>query len=239
VNLLIFEAREVNAEGQLVLGGRRLGHIIRILKLQPGDTLRIGELGGQIGSGTVLSIDQTQATVAVSLDSSPPAAMPLSLVLALPRPKMLRRILRGISELGVKDIHLINSYRVEKSYWQSPLLSPEGVREALINGLEQSMDTLLPTVSLHRRFRPFAEDVLPGLCGGREALLADPQFEEHYPERPATPALAIIGPEGGFIPFERNLLLAAGARGVNLGRRILRVETALHCVLGRHLAPSR
>jgi RsmE family RNA methyltransferase len=237
VNLLIFEAREVNAEGQLLLGGRRLDHINRILKLQPGDTLRIGELGGRIGRGTVLGIDQKQATVAVSLDSSPPAAMPLSLILALPRPKMLRRILRGMSELGVKDIHLINSYRVEKSYWQSPLLSPEGIHEALVNGLEQSMDTLLPTVSLHPRFRPFAEDVLPTLCRGRDALLADPQFDDYYPERPNPPALVIIGPEGGFIPFERDLLVAAGARGVSLGRRILRVETALHCVLGRHLAP--
>jgi hypothetical protein len=57
-----------------------------------------------------------------------PRPLPLTVVLALPRPKMLRRILRALAEVGVKELHLINSYRVEKSYWQSPLLAPTALR---------------------------------------------------------------------------------------------------------------
>jgi 16S rRNA (uracil1498-N3)-methyltransferase len=236
MNLLIFAPQECDRDGLLTLEGRRLRHLNQTLRLQAGDELRVGELGGALGRAEVLAIDSRAARLRVQLDRAAPTPLPLTIVLALPRPKMLRRILRTLAETGVKDIHLINSYRVEKSYWQSPLLQPDALREALLSGLEQGMDTILPTVQLQRRFRPFAEDQLPALCAGRAALLADPQAGEDYPPTPEHPALLTIGPEGGFIPFERELIGAAGARPVRLGDRVLRVETALHCALGRHLA---
>jgi RsmE family RNA methyltransferase len=239
MNLLIFTAEECDGQGCLTLDGRRLKHLIDTLRLQPGDHLRVGELDGDIGSAEVLRIDPHSATLRVRLERPAPAALPLSVVLALPRPKMLRRILRTLAETGVKDIHLINSYRVEKSYWQSPLLAASALREALLSGLEQGMDTIMPTLQLQRRFRPFAEDLLPELCAGREALLADPGADQGYPSTPSRPALLIIGPEGGFIPFENELMRQAGAQAVRLGERVLRVETALQCALGRHLGTLR
>ncbi|EED33786.1 conserved hypothetical protein [gamma proteobacterium NOR5-3] len=239
MNLLIVETDELDSDQQLRLIGRRLRHVNEILKLQAGDQLRVGQLGGQIGVGLVRTIDKQVAVIDVSLEQEPPTPLPLSVVLALPRPKMLRRILRGLAETGVKDIHLINSFRVEKSYWQSPLLQNTALHEALLAGLEQAMDTVLPAVHLHRRFRPFAEDVLPGLCRGRDALLADLGAEDSYPSEPRGPNLLLLGPEGGFIPFERDLMRQAGARAVGLGPRMLRVETALHCAIGRHLTVIR
>lgn len=235
MNLLIVGPDELDANNQLQLSGRRLGHLNDILKLQSGDSVRVGVLNGNIGEGTVIEINDTAALIDVSLDRAPPPPLALTVVMALPRPKMLRRILRGIAETGVKHLHLINSFRVEKSYWQSPLLQDHALQEAFVSGLEQSMDTRLPTVALHKRFRPFAEDTLPELCKGRDALLADLGASDSYPESPATPSLLVIGPEGGFIPFERSLIEQAGARSVSLGPRMLRVETALHCALGRHL----
>ena len=235
MNLLIVETDELDSNKQVRLIGRRLKHLNEILKLQAGDKLRVGQLDGEIGLGLVRAIDTKLAIIDVSLQQAPPTPLPLSVVLALPRPKMLRRILRGLAETGVKDIHLINSFRVEKSYWQSPLLQRDALKEALIAGLEQAMDTVLPEVHLHQRFRPFAEDVLPGLCRGRDALLADLGAADSYPSEPEAPSLLLLGPEGGFIPFERELLQKAGARCVGLGPRMLRVETALHCAIGRHL----
>ncbi|WP_439105923.1 16S rRNA (uracil(1498)-N(3))-methyltransferase [Congregibacter sp.] len=235
MNLLIFEADELDAHKQLHLRGRRLRHLNDVLKLQSGDSLRLGQLNGDIGQGVIRAIDNDLAVIAVTLDRASPGPLPLSVVLALPRPKMLRRILRGLAETGVKDIHLINSFRVEKSYWQSPLMQAHALNEALLAGLEQAMDTTMPKVSLHTRFRPFAEDTLPGLCADRDALLADLGAQDSYPNTPAAPSLLLIGPEGGFIPFERQLIQQAGARCVGLGARMLRVETALHCAIGRHL----
>ncbi|MDP5052697.1 MAG: 16S rRNA (uracil(1498)-N(3))-methyltransferase [Congregibacter sp.] len=239
MNLLIVEAQELDSNMQVQLSGRRLVHLNKILKLQRGDTVRVGQLGGEIGVGVLRSIDSRLAHIDVALDQAPPPPLPLSVVLALPRPKMLRRILRGLAETGVKDVHLINSFRVEKSYWQSPLLNSEALHEALLAGLEQAMDTVLPTIHLHRRFRPFAEDTLPSLCAGSDALLADLGAADSYPPSPSQPSLLVIGPEGGFIPFERQLIQQAGARCVGLGPRMLRVETALHCAIGRHLTLLR
>lgn len=235
MNLLIARADELDAEHRLRLSGRRLEHLNTVLKVQAGDSVRIGQLNGAVGKGLVRSIDSKLAMIDVSLNQSPPAPLPLTVVLALPRPKMLRRILRGLAETGVKDIHLVNSFRVEKSYWQSPLLQTQALDNALLAGLEQAMDTVMPKVCLHQRFRPFAEDELPLLCRGRDALLADLGAVDSYPNAPSAPSLLIIGPEGGFIPFERELIQHAGARPVGLGPRMLRVETALHCAIGRHL----
>jgi RsmE family RNA methyltransferase len=154
-------------------------------------------------------------------------------VLALPRPKMLRRILRNVAEFGVAELHLINSFRVEKSYWQSPVLAEHSIREYLLQGLEQCRDTRLPVVHCHQGFKPFVEDFLPGLIAGRRALLAHPGEHPPCPRDVAGDILLVIGPEGGFIPYEVQKLQDAGCEVISLGPRILRVENAIISVLGR------
>jgi RsmE family RNA methyltransferase len=146
---------------------------------------------------------------------------------------MLRRILRAVAEFGVRDLHLINSYRVEKSFWQTPVLADASLQDHLLQGLEQARDTVLPAVHRHRRFRPFVEDELPGLCAGRRALLAHPGDHPPCPAGCAVDSLVVVGPEGGFIPYEVERLGAAGCATVSLGPRILRVEHALLALLGR------
>jgi len=235
VNLILAEPGEIDDAGRLRLAGRRLGHLRTVLRSAPGDRLRVGELGGRVGEGTLLHVNDEEAVLEVHLDRSPPPPLPLRLVLALPRPKMLRRILRAVAELGVKELCLIHSHRVEKSFWQSPLLAPPRLEAVLREGLEQAADTMLPRVEVRRRFRPFVEDELPGLCHGHDALLADPAADTAYPREPGRPSLLAIGPEGGFIPFERDLLTGAGLRPVRSGARVLRVETALQACIGRHL----
>ena len=174
----------------------------------------------------------------VQLSEPPPPRHRFDLVLALPRPKMLRRILRQCAEFGVSDLHLINSARVEKSYWQSPLLQPARLEEALLAGLERSRDTLAPAVHLHKRFRPFVEDQLPVLCAGRPCWIADMGAPMSLAQAPPVPAVVMIGPEGGFVPFEVQLAESVIAQRVGLGERILSVDTALITVLAQALPGS-
>ena len=236
MNLLLFEASELEGDRLLLAPGRRLEHLLAILKSAAGDTLRIGEINGLCGTATVESIDTSGAVLRITaLETRPPPALDLVLVLALPRPKMLRRILRAVAEVGIKELHLLNTARVEKSFWQSPLLQEARLREYLLAGLEQTGDTHVPAVHLHQRFRPFAEDLLPALCAQRNALLATPGADLPCPATPPTPGLLAIGPEGGFVAFEEALLEVAGCRPVSLGQRVLRVETALQASLGRYL----
>jgi RsmE family RNA methyltransferase len=233
VNLLLFDAADRLDEAYIAVRGRRLQHLRQVIGAAPGQQLRVGELGGLVGRGEIESVDAQRAVLSVVLDTPPPPKLPLRLVLALPRPKMLRRILRAVAEFGVQDLHLINSYRVEKSFWQTPVLSDDTLRDCLQQGLEQARDTVLPAVHRHRLFRPFVEDVLPGLCAGRRALLAHPGDPPPCPVGCPGDSLVVVGPEGGFIPYEVEQLAAAGCVAVSLGPRILRVEHALVALLGR------
>jgi len=195
----------------------------------------VGQVGGQLGEGRVVSLDASEVTLDVTWTALPPAPSSITVVLALPRPKALKRIFGSLCELGIKRLCLINAYRVEKSFWQSPFLEPE-FRVALCQlGLEQARDTVLPDIQLRPQFKPFVEDELPGWVRNTRALLADPMATAPCPCAVPGPVTLVLGPEGGFIPFELDLLRNQGLEPVSLGTRILRVETAVSALVGRLL----
>ena len=99
--------------------------------------------------------------------------------------------------------------------------------------LEQCCDTVMPQVEYHRYFKKFADDELPRLSANRQIYIAHPVCGEDFPDHPQMPALLLVGPEGGFTDYEVSRLLAAGALGGTLGKRILRTETALPALLGK------
>jgi 16S rRNA (uracil1498-N3)-methyltransferase len=235
VNIVLLRPDDWITADVAVLRDQRAVHIRMVLKAAVGDCLRVGLLGGQCGKGLIEAVDPDGVRLQVELSEPPPPRHRYDLVLALPRPKMLRRILRQCAEFGIAELHLINSARVEKSYWQSPLLLPARLEEAMLAGLERSRDTIAPRVHLHRRFRPFVEDQLPGLCGGRPCWIAEMGAPMTLAEAPPLPAVVMIGPEGGFVPFETQLAEAVIARRVSLGERILSVDTALITVMAQAL----
>ncbi len=233
MNLLLLEDGDFIAPERVRLQGRRLQHLREVHRAECGDTLRVGRLGGLMGRGELLSLDATQAELQISLDTPPPAKLPLTLLLAVPRPKMLKRVLQTVSAMGVARLVLLNSYRVEKSFWQTPFLEPAAIREQLILGLEQARDTVLPEVTLEKRFKPFVEDRLPALAEGTLGLTGHPGEYPACPRAVDGPVTLAIGPEGGWIPYEVELLRLAGLQPVQLGERILRVETAVPALLAR------
>jgi len=233
VNLLLLEEADFIAADLVVLRDRRLTHMQEVHRVAVGDSLRVGRIGGLMGSAEVLRLDANEAELRVSLDRPPPAKLPLTLVLALPRPKMLRRVFQTVATLGVPKVVLVNSYRVEKSFWQTPFLEPEAIREQLILGLEQTRDTVLPEVIIEKRFKPFVEDRLPAISAGTLGLVGHPGNYPPCPRGLDEPVTLAIGPEGGWIPYEIDLLGKAGLQPVQLGERILRVETAVTALLAR------
>lgn len=234
MNLLLLEDGDFVAEGRAVLRGRRLKHLHEVHRAAVGDSLRVGRLGGLMGEGRLLRLDADEAELAVaSLDQPPPAKLPLTLLLALPRPKMLKRVLQTVASMGVPRLVLLNSYRVEKSFWQTPFLDAAAIREQLVLGLEQARDTVLPEVSIEKRFKPFVEDRLPQLAAGTLGLLGHPGAYPACPRAVDGAVTLAIGPEGGWIPYEVDKLQEAGLQPVQLGERILRVETAVTALLAR------
>ncbi len=236
MNLILLEEGDFVAPGRVRLRDRRLEHVRAIHRARPGDDLRVGLIGGQIGTGRVLSLERDVLELEVQLSEPPPAPSAVRLAVALPRPPSLRKLLQQATALGVKEFVLLHSERVEKSYWQSHGLAPEALQRQLVLGLEQARDTILPRVSLERRFARFARETLPALLAGSRGLVAHPEAEQVCPRALAEPLTLIVGPEGGFVPREIELLCAEGAEPVHLGPRLLRVETAVVALLAR-LAP--
>ncbi len=215
------------------LQGRRLKHVLEVHRASVGDELCVGVLNGQIGVGKITLLNQSTLEMEVRLERTPPPALPLTLILALPRPKVLRRVLRSASSLGVKKIILLNCFRVEKSFWQSPFLSGAAVNEQLILGLEQGRDTVIPEVLLRPLFKPFVEDEVPALVKGTLSLVAHPAAVAPCPRNIERPVTLAIGPEGGFIPYEIEKLIAGGFTLVQMGERVLSVETAVPALIAR------
>ncbi|RON93533.1 16S rRNA (uracil(1498)-N(3))-methyltransferase [Pseudomonas fluorescens] len=233
MNLLLLEEADFIAADRVVLRDRRLTHMQEVHRSEVGDSLRVGRINGLMGSAELLRLEAGEAELRVTLDQSPPAKLPLTLVLALPRPKMLRRVFQTVATMGVSKVILVNSYRVEKSFWQTPFLEPEAIRENLILGLEQARDTVLPEVIIEKRFKPFVEDRLPAISGGTLGLVGHPGNYPPCPRALSEPVTLAIGPEGGWIPYEIDLLGKSGLQPVQLGERILRVETAVTALLAR------
>jgi len=232
MNLVLLEPGELDG-ARATIGGRRARHIAQIHRATAGKQLRVGVIDGSVGTGVVVSVSPERVVLDVELGEAPPPPVPCTIALALPRPRVLHRVLGAAAAFGIKRIALFGSRRVEKSYWQSPVVSDDAIRAQLLEGLEQGCDTAVPVVSRHLRFRPFVEDELGLLASGSLALVADPSGAEPCPRANGAAVTLVVGPEGGFVDYELELLAAAGFRAVTLGVRPLRVENAFAVLLGR------
>jgi 16S rRNA (uracil1498-N3)-methyltransferase len=240
VNLILLEPGEVGAGGDVTLADARATHLLAVLRVAPGDQLRIGVIDGPRGTATVQSCAGASVTLRCAFDPDAPDRPKVDVLLALPRPKVMRRLWAQIAALGAGRIILTNAQRVERDYFDAHVLTPARYRPRLVEGLQQARDTHLPAVSIHKRFKVLVEDELDGLFGaGGLRLVADPSavmtvaaaVHEHSRTSPVGRVLVAIGPEGGWNAFEIALLEAHGFTRVGLGPRTLRTDTACVALL--------
>lgn len=233
MNLLLLHPDQHLHDALWRLNARQYDHVRTVLKLVEGQQCRAGLLGQGTGFAIIKSMKNNELTVEFKLDSQSARPLALSLLMALPRPKMLKRILIDATSLGIKRIVLINSWKVDKSYWQTPNLKADLLREKMILGLEQARDTVLPELILAPRFKPFVEDSLDEWAGSGQRILAHPGDHPTLPCDLDEPVTLAVGPEGGWTHYEVGMLQQQGFACHSFGARILRVETALPALVGR------
>ena len=232
MNIVLLDPRQTQAALWSITSKRQLEHLQQYVKIQVGDTLKVGIRGGKRYCCEVISVAEQAIQVKALYEENVPKKLPVTLIVAMPRPKVLRRLIMDSVTLGVEKIILLHSYRVDKSYWQSPFL--QQLEQYITLGLEQAGDTIAPEIEIYKRFKPFVEDVLPHLMSAEcPAYVAHPYAETTMPFALEHPCSIVIGPEGGFIPYEIDLLVKNGCQAVSLGNRILRTETVIAYVLGR------
>lgn len=235
MNLILLDEGDGLGSSLVTISDARAAHLLNVLKVAPGQAVRVGLLDGPFGVGTVESTENGRVTLRCVFDADAPPRPRVDVLLALPRPKVMRRLWAQLAALGVGQIILTNAERVERPYFDTHVLAEACYRPLLIEGLQQARDTWLPTVSIYRQFKVLVEDRLDTLFSGGVRLAADPRgttsvgaaVGEHTDQR----VLIAIGPEGGWNAFELALLEAHGFRQVSIGPRTLRVDTACIALL--------
>ncbi len=234
MNLIILSKNDyIEGTSRVEIHDHRLTHILEVNKPSVGDELRVGLLGGNIGCGKVTYLNDDRVEMDVVLDRKPPAPLLFTLILAMVRPRVFRRVLTQVTAMGIKKIIVINSYRVEKSFWKSPVLEADSLNKHIILGLEQGQDTIVPEVLIRPLFKPFVEDELPDIIKGTLPLVAHPYSPTQCPYNVGKSITLAIGPEGGFIPYEVNKLMECGFAAINMGERTLHVESAISGLVSR------
>lgn len=235
MNLILLERAEPDRSGLVTLVDGRARHLVNVLRVAPGQRVRVGVVDGPLGTATIASVDGAAVTLRCTFAAEVPERPPVSLLLALPRPKVMRRLWAQLASLGVAQIILTNAERVEREYFDTHILMPAVYRPLLIEGLQQAQDTRLPLVSIHRRFRVLVEDDLDALAGDALRLVADPGSDTSLlaagEGAAAGPILLAVGPEGGWNRFELGLFEAHGFGAVSMGSRTLRTDTACVALL--------
>jgi len=241
MNLIILTEHDRVGGETFRLAAQRADHLRTVLRATEGDLVQVGLLNGPCGTARVARLAADEALLDCRWTAPPPAPVPtVDLICALPRLQTLKKILFAAAMMGVRRLHLVRARRVERSYFSSPLLNPEQYTPHLIEGLSQGRLTRLPEVAVHDRFRRFFEDILPVLEQNESApslrlaphpgaaAMLDAVYRGDSPR-----LLAAVGPEGGWVPFEVELLTSLGFRAFSLGRFTLRVEHAVTAVLSQ------
>jgi RsmE family RNA methyltransferase len=241
VNLVLVEPAELRADGTCALDDRRARHLREVLRVAPGAVVRAGVLGGGIGTAEVMSDDGERIVIKVNADSPAPAPMDVQLVLAVPRPKVLSRVVETCAAFAVRRLDLTNAWRVDKSYLRSPRLEPGELAHAARLGAEQGATTHVPEIRVHDRLMTLLDSDFPAGAGPSGLRLiahpGAPPVERAVSTR--GPVMLAIGPEGGWIQRELDTFVARGFTPVSLGAPILRVEAAVAAALGQLLVLDR
>lgn len=242
MNRILFEKDEI-VDGIATFGGERAEHVMNVLHGEVGQILKTGEIGGFIGTGVITgitrppsSVSSPEITVACSHDKR--SLRPwVDLILAPPRPRVMKRLLPQLATMGVGRIFLVGAKKVEKDFWGATLLKPENYRPLLIDGLMQAGTSILPTLETRRNFRKFVKEELDTLWPEAKRIVAHPYDGNRtieQPERSNNRAILLaVGPEGGWTDEEVTLLEEHGFACYSLGSRILRTDTATIALLAQ------
>lgn len=226
---------------QLNASDDRYLHIKNILKSEVGDILKVGILNrGVIDSARL--VDSSSETIRFDLGrSSSIRDNPrpnVDLILAVPRPLRLERLLPVISSLGVGRIVLVGADKVEKDYFGSHLFRrPQALRACLVEGLSQAgVDCNVPEIVVRKNLVKFLQQDVDVLFPPHDyfRIIFHPQTDSPGKRISrlegrcgVSKAVVAIGPEGGWTDEELIRFENMGFENLHLGNRILRTDTAV------------
>ena len=255
MNRILFEKDEI-VDGLATFGGERAEHVMNVLHGEVGQILKTGEIDGLVGTSVITAISRlpspvSSPSITVSCSHTERSIVPwVDLILAPPRPRVMKRLLPQLAALGVGRIFLVGAKKVEKDFWGATLLKEENYRPLLVDGLMQAGTSMLPQLETRRNFRKFVKEEVDGLWPSAMRIVAHPygadstrifanvanvreSFASIRGDSRFAAVLLAVGPEGGWTDEEVALLEEHGFSRYSLGARILKTDTATVVLLGQ------
>ena len=225
MNLILFDDafESVRLEGN----DPRAQHLRKVLRAEVGTLVFVGFVNGPRARAKVVSIENDGSLELEVVGTEPaPAALPITLLIGLPRPHTAKRILFEAASLGVAGIHFFEAERGEPSYAQSSLWRTDEWRARIRLGAEQAFSTHLPQVAMHADL----QSAITALDGAEVRVVLD-NYEAAGPLGSVLPdggasAVIALGPERGWSPSERDVFRRNGWKLAHMGAHVLRAETA-------------
>lgn len=243
MNICLFNSEEI--QKPLSVKDERGEHIIKVLHKKEGDSFTAGIIEGAAGSATITSIKDELIYFSFEPDSSIDEKQlhPLKMIIGFPRPIQLKRLLRDIAALGVKEVHLTGTELGEKSYLQSTLVEKGNAYKMLLDGTIQAGSTHVPQLFMHQNLKECLESIeesssrdhhtlrlcldnVNPKCSVSAAMKDFPCLVCNNPCDENKSVVAAIGSERGWTNKERLLLEESGYVRCSMGNRIMRTETA-------------
>jgi len=222
--------------GRAMLDGDEARHLTRVLRAKVGDAVSIFDGGGRQWPARVASIgrDRVELDTGTPAIDPPPAGIPVTLAVALPKGDRQKWMVEKLTELGVTRL--------------VPLETSRGVAEATASAqtrLERVVIEACKQCGRNRLLevasgRPL-DRLLADAAAGSRVLIAHPggmPLDTAVARSAAAELIALVGPEGGFSAEELGVADRAGAIHVSLGPHILRVETAAIALAARLCVPA-
>lgn len=228
MNIILFD--RLPPDNLIPASDFRAEHIRKVLRLQEGDTFRLGVIDGAPGDATITRIDDAGVSFTWQETEGPDTPHPVTLLVAQVRPICMKRILREAVSLGVEELSVAGSDTGERSYREAKLWTSGEYRSYLLDGAMQSGRTNMPRCTLASS----VDEAIRASSQWKTRLVLDNVLTSEPLsdlEPPETPVLIAIGPERGWSDRERALFAEHGFRFLSLGPRILRTETACSAAL--------
>jgi 16S rRNA (uracil1498-N3)-methyltransferase len=228
------------AGAALRLDGREAHHALRVLRVKYGELVAVLDGIGNEFLCTVENCSRDAVTLSVSLKNfTPSPACPVTLLVAVPKGKIIEDIIQKSVELGVHRIVPLLTERVathldaeaaadKREKWQQ--VAVEAIKQCGAVWLPEieAPVTIEQFLARNERFElPLVGSLQKERRHPREWLL---EFQLKHGRRPQNAAIW-IGPEGDFTPDELKAIEAGGTLPITLGPLTLRVETAvIYCL---------
>jgi 16S rRNA (uracil1498-N3)-methyltransferase len=213
------------------LAGAELEHLRRVLRLAPGDRLTVFDDAGWEHEAVIGSLSDSRAEINIlrSYRAERESSLDVALALGVTKGEKMDLVVEKVTELGAQTIvPFVSRYTVPKLNDRNFEKRAERWRRIALSATKQCGRTRIPTIAELRDFSELVRQPWTGrlkiLCWERETQQTLKQL--HATEPSSQTLLLVIGPEGGFSLEEADMAHQHGFRFVQLGRRILRAETA-------------